>query len=132
MRALHAEQELELANLLARVGQVNHRVPESPREGEFLAALSELAATHRVTIEDFRRGKTTDNETHSVVTVSIKARGSHADLCALLDALANLPRLVELTHLAIQSEPNATGYPAEFTYALYYGLSTTQDETASL
>lgn len=132
LRALHAEQERELADLLARVEQVNRRVPEESREGEFLAALSQLAETHQVTIDDFRRGKSTDTETHSVVAVSIKTRGSHAGMCSLLDAIANLPRLAELTHLEVKSQPGSNGYPAQLTYALYYGMSATTDTTKPL
>lgn len=129
LKALHTEQERELADLLARVEEVNKRVPEEPREGEFLAALSHLAETHQVSIDDFRRGKSTDTETHSVVTVSIRARGSHTGMCSLLDAIANLPRLAELTHLEVKSQPTSGRYPAQLTYALYYGMSATTDGT---
>lgn len=132
LKLRHAEQELELADLLARVEQVNRRVPEESREGEFLSTISQLAETHQITIEDFRRGKSTETPTHSVVTVTITARGPHAGLCRLLDAIAKLPRLAELTQLQLKSQTGPEGYPVQLTYALYYGMSDASVENATL
>lgn len=132
LKAVHAEQERELAQLLERVEQVNRRVPNEPREGEFLAALSRTAEAHGVTIEDFRRGQSLDAATHSTVSVSINVRGPHEGLCQMLDMIAKLPRLAELTHLEIEGPANSEGYPAQLTYSLYYGMASSAMEADSL
>ena len=130
LRVQHAEQTAQLESLLQRVEQVNRRVPDQPREGEFLADLSRLAEEHGVAILDFRRGQSTTTETHSLVTVTVSARGPHTGLCRLLDAIGRLPRLAELTHLEITGQA-ADGYPTQMSYALYYGMATSAP-TASL
>ena len=123
LRRRHAEKKQLLAELLERVEVVNRRIPDQPREGEFLASLSRLAQQHNVTIEDFRRGRMTEAPTHSVVSVSVTARASHGSLCALVDSVANLPRLAELTNLEVESDGDRDGYPVTLSYDLYYGMS---------
>jgi len=123
LRSEHAEQKKQLDDLLARVEQVNRRVPQQPREGAFLADLSRLADRHGVALEDFSRGEAIDATTHSVVTVSVRARVPHAGLCRLLHGVAELPRLAELTRLRIDTNAAGPRYPAEMTFALYYGMA---------
>lgn len=124
LRRQHAERQQQLQALLERVELVNRRIPDQAREGEFLSDLTRLASEHGVSIEDFRRGAISDTGTHSVVNVSVKARGGHAGVCGLVDAVANLPRLAELTRVQIDSQSDASGYPVQLTYALYYGIAT--------
>ncbi len=132
LRRQHAEREEQLAQLLKRVELVNRRVPDEAREDEFLADLSQIAETHGVTIEDFRRGGTTETETHSLVEVSVNARGSYAGLCGLVDAVTLLPRLAELTEMEVASNATTTSYPIRLTFALYYGMATPPPPTAAL
>lgn len=124
LRRRHAEREQELEDLLARVELVNLRIPDQAREGEFLADLSQIATKHHVTIDDFRRGETTETATHSLVSISIRAEGPYRGLCGLVEAIAQLPRLAELTQLKLTSDTNDNEYPIELTYALYYGMAT--------
>ncbi len=125
LRRQHAEHQQQLEALLQRVELVNRRIPEEAREGEFLSDLTRLADEHGVAIEDFRRGATSETQTHSVVSVSVKARGGHAGVCGLVDAVANLPRLAELTQIQIDAKSAASDdYPVQLTYALYYGMAT--------
>ncbi|QDT69040.1 Pilus assembly protein, PilO [Planctomycetes bacterium MalM25] len=130
LRRQHAERKQQLEALLDRVELVNHRIPDEPKEGEFLSDLSRLAEEHGVTIEDFRRGATSTAGTHSMVSVSVKARGGHAGVCRLVDAVSKLPRLAELTELQIESQSDPTAYPVQLTYALYYGMATPSAEAA--
>ncbi|MEO0529823.1 MAG: type 4a pilus biogenesis protein PilO [Planctomycetota bacterium] len=123
LRRRHAEQQQQLDDLLASVEEVNNRLPDQPREGEFLADLSRLAEANEVSIEDFRRGRTLDADTHSVVTVSVTAEGPHRGACAVVDAVSKLPRLAELTHLEIGPGSTEGVYKMQMTYALYYGMS---------
>jgi len=123
LRRQHSQRQQELEELLNRVELVNRRIPDEAREGEFLADLTRLARDHRVTIDDFRRGAITETETHSVIDVSVKARGGHAGVCGLVDAIAKLPRLAELTQFQIDSGAEAGTYPVQMTYALYFGMA---------
>lgn len=119
----HAERKQQLEALLDRVELVNRRIPDEAREGEFLTDLTRVAEEHGVTIDDFRRGAASSTSTHWVVSVSVKAHGDHAGVCGLVDAVADLPRLAELTEAQIESKPEPGGYPVQLTYALYYGIA---------
>lgn len=131
LRRQHAEQQRLHEQLLQRVELVNSRIPDQPREGEFLADVSRLAGEHGVVIQDFRRGSTVETPTHSVVSVTLTARSSHGGLCGLIDAIAGLPRLAELRSLDIRPNGDSEARPVTLTYDLYYGMSTGAPTAAS-
>ncbi|WP_197526475.1 type 4a pilus biogenesis protein PilO [Botrimarina colliarenosi] len=130
LRRDHAEMQRELEGLLARVEEVNNRIPDDPNEGDFLSDLTRLAREGDVAIEDFRRGATSVSPTHSAVTVTVNLRGSYRGVCGLIDGVAKLPRLAELTQLTLRRGLDGTEYAVSMTYALYYGLVTAADENA--
>lgn len=130
-RREHAEQKEKLERLLAYVDDVNRRVPDEPRESEFLATLNSFAKSSGVVIDDFQRGQSLDAGTHSVVTVTIKARGGHAGIAQLVEAIADLPRLVELIDLDITGSTETNHYPVKMVYALYYGMVTTESNAST-
>ena len=130
LRLEHAKQSQELESLRARVEEVISRVPDQPREGEFLADLNRLADEQSVAIEDFKRGAAFETAGCSAVTVSVSLRGSYRGVCQLVEEISRLPRLTELTEMVIRRENEATDPSVKVTYALYYGL--TGDGDASL
>lgn len=130
LRREHAEQQRELENLMTRVEEVNRRIPDEPREGEFLADLTRLAGEYGVAIEDFRRGVSESTETHSLVSVSVNVRGDYRGICGLIEGVSKLPRLAELTQLTVRREAGDASYPVNLTYALYYGLVTAGDASS--
>lgn len=123
LRREQATHKKELEDLLTRVEEVNRRVPDTPREGEFLADLSGLGASLGVTIDGFRRGRVVQTPTHSVVTVVATASGRYRGLCELVEGIATLPRLVEITELRIAPNPNDEQHQLNVTYALYYAMA---------
>lgn len=123
IRRLHAEKSLELQELLASVEAVGRRVPERPREGEFLGDVSRVAEANGVTIHDFRRGQVKSAATHSAVSITVEGEGGYRGICGVLDAVAKLPRLASLTKLSVETGPTAKRYEFELRYVLYYGLS---------
>lgn len=128
LKRTHAEQEKRLERLLAYVDDVNRRIPDKPQENEFLADITRLAGECGLVIEDFRRGKTIETPTHSAVSVEITTHGDHTGICKLINSVAELPRLVELTDLAIENDGADGHYPVNMAYLLYYGMVTTTSE----
>ncbi|MEQ8847530.1 type 4a pilus biogenesis protein PilO [Botrimarina sp.] len=122
LRLQHDAMRRELSDLRGRVEAVSRRVPDSPREGEFLSDLSRIGASHGVSIDDFRRGGATDTPTHSVVTVAATARGTYAGLCSLVEEVAGLPRLTEVVSLKATPGRARDDHRFRLTYALYYAL----------
>lgn len=131
LRQRHADRQRELAQLVEHVDAVNHRIPDEPNEGEFLADLSRLAAANGVEIDDFRRAGSQSLGTHSVVTLDVTATGAHSGLCQLVSSVAELPRLAELTRLEVRRGPDNQQHAIALTYSLYYGLATSSAATPS-
>lgn len=127
LRLEHAKQTQELEELRERVEEVTRRIPDQPREGEFLADLTRLAEQQSVAIEDFQRGAAIETAGYSAVTVSVNLRGSYSDVCLLVEEISKLPRLAELTEMVIRRETETNDRSVSVTYALYYGLTTAGD-----
>lgn len=125
LRSEHGRLTEELEDLLARVETVSRRIPNSPQEGEFLSDLSRIAASHGVTIDDFRRGQAIDTPTHSVVTVTATARGPFAGLCGWVEDVARLPRLTEALNLDATPDQKGADHAFRLSYALYYAIDST-------
>ena len=129
IRRNYAAQKKTLAELLQRVEQVRQRVPEQAEEGEFLANVSRLARTHKIQINDFKRGASTAKDDHSSTQVTITGAGAHADLCRFLEAIEQLPRVAHLTQMSVNSKADRDGYPIVLSYALYFGKQAESDTT---
>jgi len=127
LRLEHAKQTQELEELHARVEEVTRRIPDQPREGEFLADLTRLAEEQSVAIEDFQRGAAIETAGYSAVTVSVRLRGGYRGVCQLVEEISKLPRLAELTEMVIRRETDTNDRSVSVTYALYYGLTTAGD-----
>lgn len=120
LRRNHAALSEQYDGLMTRVADVVKRMPDEPRDDEFLADISRLAAEHGVRIEDFRRGSVSEATTHASVTVMLTARATYAGLCGLVNAIDELPRLAELDALSVSSDPQSDEYPVKLQYTLYY------------
>lgn len=123
LRRTHAALSKQYDELMTRVADVIERMPDQPRDDEFLADVSRLAESCGVFIEDFRRGAVTQAETHASVTVMLTARAPYQGLCKLVHAIDELPRLSELKELSVESEPGSEDYPVTLHYTLYYAKS---------
>ncbi len=124
MRLEHAKQTRVYEELLAGVEELTRRIPDQPREGEFLADLARLAAEQEIAIEDFQRGAASQSKTHSTVTVSVILRGKYRNICGLMEKVSKLPRLAELTEMGVRREVGAADCSVSLTYVLSYGLMT--------
>ena len=127
LRLEHAKQTREIEELYARVEEVTRRIPDQPREGEFLADLTRLAEQQGVAIDDFQRGAALQTAGYSAVSVSVSLRGSYRGICQLVEEISKLPRLAELTEIVIRRETETNDRSVSVTYALYYGLTTAGD-----
>ncbi|WP_197525114.1 type 4a pilus biogenesis protein PilO [Botrimarina hoheduenensis] len=124
VRSRHSVLKSQLDGLLTRVEDVTKRMPNEPRDDEFLADLSRIAREKGVQLEDFRRGTVSQDKTHSSLNVMVTARANHAGLCGLIDAVQRLPRLAELNEMQITGAAQGETYPVLLQYTLYYAAVT--------
>ena len=103
VRAEHARLKAEFADLKRLDDLLHTRVPEEPREAEFLAQLSQLAGETGLHIEDYRPGTVTRHEAYSSLRIDLMCAGDYASLCRFLDGLAALPRATTVATLDIDA-----------------------------
>jgi Tfp pilus assembly protein PilO len=121
LRQEHRELTRQQADAQSRAEQLLARIPDAPRETEFLAHLARLARTAPLSIRDFRPVATQAHDRFSEVQVELSAQGSYQGICRFLAGLETLPRLCDVTRLNINSERSADGtYPLELTLAIYF------------
>lgn len=122
--ALHTEHshlEHRLSDLERRTGELLARIPETPREAEFLAQLSGLAGESQLAIRSYRPDSPVESERYQRLDIELVAEGTFTSLCRFLEGLESLPRLSRLTHLEVESASAEDGtYPVTMTLRIFF------------
>ncbi|MEZ6052687.1 MAG: type 4a pilus biogenesis protein PilO [Planctomycetaceae bacterium] len=119
--ARHETLRAALTDRQNRLEELLTRIPESPRESEFLAQLTQLARQSGMTISQYTPGKAQQEKTHADLEVSLQADASYESICRFLYGLADLPRLCHVTSLSLAAPaPEQTIYPVEMTLRIFY------------
>ena len=124
------------------IRMVLEQIPDSERESDFLAQLTDLADRVGLSILDFRPGATVERRDFSERIVDVAAEGNYASICRFLNELDGLPRLcsvvrmevrggggestgggASLVSLAKGGQSNGTGpmYPVAMKLRIYFG-----------
>lgn len=106
IRAEHQQLTERLAATESRMSSLLARIPETPREAEFLAELHELAGETELAIHDYRPGDVRPSEGCSELAVQVQAEGTYASLCRFLQGLERLERFCRLSELGIAVQPH--------------------------
>ncbi|HEV3003168.1 MAG TPA: type 4a pilus biogenesis protein PilO, partial [Pirellulales bacterium] len=101
-----------LADAREREAALLSRIPQTPREAEFLALVSDLAGKVELRLRDYRPGETRVRATYSELEIGMSCEGSYQSICGFLDGLNHLPRLTNLTRLEITAQEGRDVYPA--------------------
>ena len=128
IRAEHTRLSRSLEEIKRRAEEVRERIPDQPREAEFLTQMSNLSADHGVTIMSFRRGTAASNDNHSRLTMLVRIEANYYGICGFLDSLARLPRVTTIEKLVLDAETTNERYPVDMTIVLYYGIQTVGHE----
>ncbi len=121
IRSLHARLELQVAHSQATFERVLARIPETPRESEFLAQITHLARTCRLKIQRYHPREPVNEGTHTALEVQLDASADFEGICTFLDGLRTLDRLCRVTRLRVQAvETEAQQLPIEMTLRIYY------------
>lgn len=123
-RGTQIELRTTLANIQRREAELVRRIPLLADEHELLHALTQAAQEAGLHVVDYRREGVADEATHSTLRIGVKCRGSYVALCAVLDRLQNLQRLVIIENLNVTSDMASDDQAIVMTIVLFYGLKT--------
>lgn len=121
VRAEHGQLSQALAEMEEQARLCRQRIPEEPREAEFLAQIARAAREVGLQIRDYRPGPPITQGTHTEMEVLLSCEGTHASICGFLEQLPKLPRLSSLVKLEISSPPAGNRYPVNMTLVIYFG-----------
>ncbi len=121
IRAQHRETEKQLTDFEATFARVISRIPETPRESEFLAQITRLARTCHLRIQRYHPRDPVNEGTHTALEVQLDATADYAGICQFLDGLRTLARLCRVTRLRVHAvNPEGTDLPIEMTLRIYF------------
>jgi Tfp pilus assembly protein PilO len=118
-RQEHARLSEELSAAREQATLLKDRIPEEPRETEFLAQVSQLAGESGVSIQDYRPGTVTSKGSYSTMRVDLTCEGGHEGICGVVDGLRELPRHSTVVRLEIDSRQPKEHYGMNMCLGLY-------------
>ncbi len=126
--ARHREIEGQVADFEGSFAHAISRLPETPRESEFLAQVTHLARTCGLKIQRYHPREPVNEGTHTALEVQLDAAADYAGICQFLDGLRTLARLCRVTRLRVHTGDSKTNeLPIEMTLRIYYAPLTKPD-----
>lgn len=124
----HREIEGQVADFEGSFSHAISRLPETPRESEFLAQITHLARTCKLKIQRYHPREPVNEGTHTALEVQLDASADYAGICQFLDGLRTLARLCRVTRLRVHAvDSGAPLLPVEMTLRIYYAPLTKPD-----
>jgi Tfp pilus assembly protein PilO len=131
IEARHREVENQLADFEASFARAISRLPETPRESEFLAQITHLARNCKLKIGRYHPREPVNEGTHTALEVQLEATADYAGICQFLDGLRSLARLCRVTRLRVHTtDVDGANLPIEMTLRIYYAPLTKQAAAA--
>lgn len=121
IRAEHARLAEELAAARERESMLQTRIPDAPRETDFLAQVTRLGEEVGLEIIDYRPGAPVSGASYCVVQVDLVCRGGYAEVCRFLAELPTLPRQSTVSRLQIDDDAS-TKLSVKISLLLYFGV----------
>lgn len=119
LRQEHSRLGEELTAAREQAALLKDRIPDEPRETEFLAQVSQLAGESGVTIQDYRPGPVTPKGAYSTMRVNLACAGGHQGICGLVHGLRQLPRHSTMVRMEIDSREPTEHYGLNMCLGLY-------------
>ncbi len=117
----HVEVSEQLTNFEATFARVISRIPETPRESEFLAQITELARACQLRIQRYHPREPVNEGTHTALEVQLDATADYSGICRFLDGLRTTARLCRVTRLRVHAVgTEGTELPIEMTLRIYF------------
>ena len=125
VRVEHKTLTTRLEQLETNAVTMRQRIPEQPREAEFLKQVTQAADDEGLKIHRYERGSIDRKPTHSEFTVRLSCEGDYRAIVGFLDRMAKLSRVATVHAMGLTSGSTAT-YPFDLSLVLYYGAQTSE------
>lgn len=117
----HDKLQRTLTDRQKRHAELIARIPDAPRESEFLTQLTQLARSTGMAISRYNPGEAVEDRSHASLEIELKAQASYASICRFLTGLEELPRLCRVTKLSIIAPaPDSDAYPVDLTLQIFF------------
>jgi Tfp pilus assembly protein PilO len=130
IREQHRKVSETLADVTARIAEVQRRVPRDADAAAFLKEITQIASTEHLAIKDFQPGKPVSKHGYAEMHLSFKAQGSFASACSFLDRLHKLTRLSKVKDLSLSAGEDALDYPMTATLVIFFALESQDADSA--
>ncbi len=118
-----SEHELLTSQRLAaddKVEKLLDRIPNVPRESEFLGQITTLAREVGLSIVDYRPGSASERKDYKQMTLTLSSDGSYVSICSFLSRIHQLPRLSRVLNLDIEPTGNGDVYKMMMTLTIFF------------
>ncbi len=120
VRIEHKRLTEQLARLETNAVTMRQRIPEQPREAEFLKQVTQAADEEGLKIHKYERGSLDRKSTHAEFSVNLACEGDYRAIVGFLDRLARLSRVATVQSMNLTSS-TTDSYPFNLSLLLYYG-----------
>jgi type IV pilus assembly protein PilO len=123
----HKQLTEQLERLEKNAVTMRFRIPEHPREAEFLKQVSQVADEEGLKIHKYERGSLDRKSTHTEFNVKLSCEGEYFAIVGFLDRLAKLPRVTTVQSMTLTAG-TTTKYPVDLSLLLYYGAQAAEEK----
>ena len=121
--AVQSEHELLTAKTL-EAGDMTEtlleRLPNVPRESEFLGQITTLAREVGLSIVDYRPGNVSEKNGYKQMTLALSSDGSYVSVCSFLHQIHQLPRLSRVLALDVAPLGEGVAYKMMLTLTIFF------------
>jgi Tfp pilus assembly protein PilO len=122
IRAEHARLVEDLAVARRQSEELKKRIPDEPREADFLAQVTHLADEVGLRIRDYRPGTVSEKTSYSVLQVELIGEGDYVSICGFLRRLPGLARHSIVRRLEVASDSKQEGYVLAMSLQLCFAV----------
>jgi len=108
-----SETQQELEDLLVRI-------PDSPKDAEFLAEISRLAQREGMEILSFEPFTPTTQDKHHEMQINLTTQASYASICHVLSELGRSDRLCRVDRMSIESDAVSPLYTIKLSITIFF------------
>ncbi len=120
----HRRLREQLKSLEDSIAATRSKLPDELNATKFVSQVSNIAKSVGLQVVDYQQDRAQVVPTHSKTEIRFNCTGSYASICQFLDKVDHLARVVKVSKLDIESDPNLESYPFHVTFYLYYGIET--------
>ncbi|MEM7455375.1 MAG: type 4a pilus biogenesis protein PilO [Planctomycetota bacterium] len=116
----NAALSVKMESIQSRASLVNSRIPDSPKESEFLQQATSAAQDTGVEILDFQRGETDYEGEYAELNINFTIEGSFEGICNFLGRIENLPRISRINKVTMETDSQSETYRFDLSLVLFF------------